>query len=490
MKEIERIFEFDTKRILSSQIEQEEIVEEKAETGLVCSTCNFQCDREHFKTDWHRYNLKRKLKSMNAISESEFDELAEISSIESDDEEDEEQQPKIGSPFVHFELDNNQELLVYKQLLSNKRDADWKLQLDRLKPGKWCILLLASGHFAGAVIDSNGNPIVQKAFHRYTTRRKQGGAQSSNDKSKGHAYSAGAGIRRYNEQALREEIQELLWNWKQHLQECSVIFVRTPVPMRKTIFYDDQVLDPGSDKVRSIPFITKRPTIDEVLRCYSELVKLRIQQKVKVENSGTSAKVTDTKAVDDSFLLLLEAVKKGKLDTLKELLRPDFVNHTISATLGTSLLHVASQYSHNEMIKYLLENGADPTLKNNKNSTPYDVAGSKESRDVFRRYMHHSPTQWDYASANIPGPLTPEMEERKKQKEQEKKRREKEKKKEKKQEKKDQAELLESVAVEEIAQQSEKISKKVGVLQLNNSDKQTLGMTPEQKQRFEREKRY
>jgi ribosome maturation protein SDO1 len=48
-----------------------------------CSTCggDFSADmskyREHFRSEWHRYNLKRKSKKQSVISEEEFTELDE-----------------------------------------------------------------------------------------------------------------------------------------------------------------------------------------------------------------------------------------------------------------------------------------------------------------------------------------------------------------------------------------------------------------------------
>ena len=62
---------------------------------------------------------------------------------------------------------------------------------------RWTVLMLRSGHFAGAVFDKD-NAIVHKTFHRYTTRRKQGGAQSACDGSGNAPKSAGASLRRYN----------------------------------------------------------------------------------------------------------------------------------------------------------------------------------------------------------------------------------------------------------------------------------------------------
>ena len=48
------------------------------------------------------------------------------------------------------------------------------------------------------------NVYLTKILNFYLARRKQGGAQSSNDMAKGKANSAGAMIRRYNEQALAD----------------------------------------------------------------------------------------------------------------------------------------------------------------------------------------------------------------------------------------------------------------------------------------------
>lgn len=108
---------------------------------------------------------------------------------------------------------------------------------------RWAMFMVAGGHFAGAVVRvgrvSDGqDEVVQtkkrkppkpkpetevlkhKTFHRYTSkpfpldigtlliahqaRRKQGGSQSTNDNAKGGAISAGAMLRRYGEQALRD----------------------------------------------------------------------------------------------------------------------------------------------------------------------------------------------------------------------------------------------------------------------------------------------
>lgn len=118
---------------------------------------------------------------------------------------------------------------------------------ERVEGGrKWAMFMVAGGHFAGAVVQvsrpaeeqdlpakakakAKTKPpkpkpetliLQHKTFHRYTSkygcrvyyhrtenplaRRKQGGSQSVNDNSKGAAISAGATLRRYGEQALRD----------------------------------------------------------------------------------------------------------------------------------------------------------------------------------------------------------------------------------------------------------------------------------------------
>ncbi|TEY48845.1 hypothetical protein BOTCAL_0291g00090 [Botryotinia calthae] len=87
--------------------------------------------------------------------------------------------------------------------------------------------MIGGGHFAAMVVSlapkQVKNPqattgpltkeavvLAHKTFHRYTTRRKQGGAQSANDSAKGAAHSAGSSLRRYNEQALQDEVRQLL----------------------------------------------------------------------------------------------------------------------------------------------------------------------------------------------------------------------------------------------------------------------------------------
>eukprot|EP00878_Enallax_costatus_P044839 GHUV01053598.1.p1 GENE.GHUV01053598.1~~GHUV01053598.1.p1 ORF type:complete len:210 (+),score=105.62 GHUV01053598.1:1-630(+) len=70
----------------------------------------------------------------------------------------------------------------------------------------------------------------------------------------------------------------------------------------------------------------------------------------------------------------------------------------------------ASKAGDAERVSRLLAHGHDPTCRDSKGRTPYQLAANKEVRDAFRRFMAEQPDAWDYSSSDIPSPLTPEME--------------------------------------------------------------------------------
>jgi hypothetical protein len=88
---------------------------------------------------------------------------------------------------------------------------------------------------------------------------------------------------------------------------------------------------------------------------------------------------------------------------------------------STTLLHVAAQAGYRTIVRVLLEHGADPSVKDGQNQFPYVLASNKETKNEFRRFMASFPDKFDYVKAQIPGPLTADMELEKKAKLTEKK---------------------------------------------------------------------
>lgn len=133
--------------------------------------------------------------------------------------------------------------------------------------GRIAIFMIGGGHFAGMLVDPStadaGSQLhykilLHKTFHRYTTRRKQGGSQAAADEQKGGIHSAGSSLRRYNEKALEIEVRQLLFDWKDEIKNCSVIFVRSASSHgRRTLFdFDESPLVKCQHLVKKIPFTT------------------------------------------------------------------------------------------------------------------------------------------------------------------------------------------------------------------------------------------
>ncbi len=283
---------------------------------MCCSTCggtqfaDKDAQREHYKLDWHRFNLKQALAGKAAFTEEAFEQMLEggggddlsLSGSEEDDDEEEEganDEQEAGEvwseglrrsrhPWFFFEDERGELMSVQKCVVDKKRerfeddqgDAELLLSLQSLlkeKNVRWAVFLLGGGHFAGAVFD-NGKPILHKTFHCYTIRAKQGGSQSSKDNKSGgsHPKSAGASLRRYNEASLIQHVRDLVSSWTEQLKTCHRIFFRAPGGSRAVLFGGkDPLLDRSDPRLRSIPFPTKRATFHEVNRVQEVLAAVQ-----------------------------------------------------------------------------------------------------------------------------------------------------------------------------------------------------------------------
>ncbi|KAK3043960.1 hypothetical protein LTS18_002547, partial [Coniosporium uncinatum] len=221
--------------------------------------------------------------------------------------------------FSSTALEENVNLGVYRAIFSETEQSDESRIIDlirskQLSPEKtpskpnnpedeggvplspaigphYFLCMIGGGHFAAMIIslapkmtkkagvaERSATVIAHKTFHRYTTRRKQGGAQSANDASKGNAHSAGSSIRRYNESALTAEVRELLGQWKPMIDSSELLFIRaTGSQNRQTLYgpYEGQVLRQNDTRIRGFPFSTRRATQAELMRCFVELTRVK-----------------------------------------------------------------------------------------------------------------------------------------------------------------------------------------------------------------------
>jgi hypothetical protein len=428
---------------------------------------------------------------------------------------------------------------IYKHLLQNNSLA----QLQTNKKRTWTMIMLGGGHFAGCVIDVNASLgasanidkqvklITHKTFHRYTTRRKQGGSQSTNDNAKGAANSAGAQIRRHNEMLLQQEVRAVLDQWRSHIENSELVFVHAPSGNRKLVFhYDGAVLDPS--RVKSIPFATRRPTLSELRRVFLELTTVKVVQvdeqavlayqqqwrereekaKRQLEKS-TMAQIKSTqqkKQVDPKLEKLLMLVKQNKTAVTLAYLEKN-MNLPVAGLLPAdelaetnedlyhypTLLHmVASMGGAADLIKQLLINwDADPTIVSEAGKTAYEVCKDKESRNAFRRCMCDYPDKWAWLEqGRVPSPLTEKQEQDQLAKDKKKQAKEQEKK------RLIELERQKLEAAREAKQEQAQFEKMNATRAKNNllpivkplggdSAINTANMTPEARMRLEREKR-
>ncbi|NXA46743.1 ANKZ1 protein, partial [Nothocercus julius] len=276
---------------------------------MFCSTCAQVFDSreeqtEHYRLDWHRFNLKQRLRGRRALPAEGFEEktrTGDVSSISGSDSdcsdsssESDSLPPANDSPGtpqiprshkVLFRNARGQLISAYRcskvvpQMLSvgsvfqggSEEPAELVASLQSLSASAcWVVLMMGGGHFAGAT------------FHRYTVRARRGTSQSLRDAQTPAAAprSAGASLRRYNEAALLKDIQDLLAGWAHHLQEAQRIFLRAPRHNRLLLFGGrNPPLTRGDPRVHHIPLSTRRATLREVLRVHAALASLQVYGK-------------------------------------------------------------------------------------------------------------------------------------------------------------------------------------------------------------------
>ncbi len=321
--------------------------------------------------------------------------------------------------------------------------------------------MIGGGHFAAMIValaakvnkSSTAGPLAKEAvvvahktFHRYTTRRRQGGSQSANDSSKGAAHSAGAGIRRYNEAALNDEVRALLVDWKGLIDTSESQFVRASgTTNRRTLFgpYDGQVLHSNDSRMRSFPFNTRRATQKELMRSFIELTRVKVEEvdeqaiaaaHAAEQAANEKAKRAQEKPIPSSMpkeseeeqiaashtMQMYALIRRSKLPALLAYLKDNYLdpnfrfhpNDSPQNFHAPTPLHLAASQNSPVIVTGLIVKAlADPAVLNGDDKPAYDLAGDRPTRDAFRLarsklLAQGSSVDWDWDSAHVPDALT------------------------------------------------------------------------------------
>lgn len=339
-------------------------VRDNSENSSMCLTCNLNLlsrehQLEHYKCDWHRYNLKLKLNGRSAVSQNEFEDVInEISSISGSDSENEDSitgvtdspnedvmkldkainavtiqnykdtlsssvmDENFRTPKIYLKKPSGEVLSFYRCIIpenftETNNTVMSNLEQSLLKPVKCLIILFSAGHFAAGVFEGE-NSSVHKTFHRYVLRAKQGTVQSVRDNRGNAPKSGGAALRRHNEAALAADIQNLLNSWKkEYIDDCSHIFLRTP-QYGKSVFYNGKAapLERKDIRIRGIPFPTRRPTFSELKRVYREMFSITITNE-NASSIGPKEKVASV-SENCNILEVTDVVQSVKVEISNE----------------------------------------------------------------------------------------------------------------------------------------------------------------------------
>ncbi|EPE08011.1 ankyrin repeat-containing protein [Ophiostoma piceae UAMH 11346] len=407
------------------------------------------------------------------------------------------------------------------------------------------LCMIGGGHFAAMVIalparrnktanvpmNREATVLAHKTFHRYTTRRKQGGSQSANDNSKGTAHSAGSSLRRYNEQALIDDVRGLLRDWKPLLDTADLLFVRANGNTnQRTLFgpYEGQVMHLRDPRLRNFPFNTRRATQNEIMRAFIELTRLKVReivpqgagaeagtapvldeaalaerQKQKEEAARRKAVAAKQKEEEDTALLhtsqLQGLARRSKVPALLSYLKS---NDLAAATFrffppdapqnhhAPTLLHfAASQNAPTLVSALLLRVGADPTVLNGDGKTAFELAGDRPTRNAFRVARSELPASAgiDWDAARVPLPMTrAEADQREAREKEEAERKEAER-------RRTEAARLKKETDTDNAGSNSAAGRKKKALPVKSAqemrEEEARGLTPEQRMRLERERR-
>ncbi|KAL0481407.1 hypothetical protein AKO1_012674 [Acrasis kona] len=213
---------------------------------------------------------------------------------------------------LKYEPKNQQTLLTESPELSNL-----------LKPDKVhtiAVLICHGGSFSGCIfkceepVKSNrtksklekhqvGVPVIKKSFHKYTTRKKQGGRQISHDNAGGPAQSIGSQIRRDQEKLFQVQLANLLQNeWHSALEGCTMICLYTPGHLNYTSVVN---LLPATwkDKIHKIPFTLRKVNYSHVILAFKKLMTVHVRDYLggfEQDDSDVSSGEEDTSGMDSN----------------------------------------------------------------------------------------------------------------------------------------------------------------------------------------------
>ena len=450
---------------------------------LTCVTCGLTFETRdeqaaHFSSDRHRENARRRSAGLAptkddddaetgspaAAAAAQEDSSEEEEAVEEEEEEEERcelvRDFKAGTAEVDVSENRVVSLSVaalggrgygggrrgkvLTQAVAAARLWDWA-DAKRRKKNVCAVLVLRSGRFVGCVFDETGRVLVHKTLSRYTTRKGQGGAQSTMDNTGKKPKSIGSQLRRHGERALAEDVKHLVTEeWRDALFKCAAIYVAGPRSMVTGLLIDHL----GDANIQRIPFALARLTLANAIDAALRLSTIFLHTKTfdqpptvpLEEEEDTPVKVSppppppkeETEEVpviqypepSGSSRLLLEACERGDASAVQAMLReaPEDLDVDAPDIVGKRPLHLAAAAQAPALVKALFDAGADPAQLDERARPAYFFATDRRTRDAFREARAHlGEDVHDWLKAAVPEPIDAAQKAAKKAKDAEKK---------------------------------------------------------------------
>lgn len=256
-------------------------------------------------------------------------------------------------------------------------------------------------------------------------------------------------LRRYGEQALKDDVASTLQLWSGHIESSGAILIAVPRTMRPSLFESAaSVLDKDDTRIAYVPFPVDKPTLESVQlihgRCTSILFtsvvekavpNFEMQENTHVGLDGDDSKESeamesvaiessdvvehsDVFQVEEEDLLMDSPVSKSlivacmaenEVEVLRILNDPAHnpEDLQIALTIPDSLvemntpLHIASAKGLLKAVYALLVKGASPCQLDVRGRPAYFLAKDKDTRDVFRRFRGAVEEQEEEAEADL-----------------------------------------------------------------------------------------
>jgi len=335
---------------------------------------------------------------------------------------------QLGTPPYHdLPLEGTTVLSIPSVLLSTSASASALALAETLCSKPVFVLLLRSGRLAAAVF-SREKCMAHRASTRYTIRKGQGKAQSTQDSNR-RAKSIGSQLRRQGELALREDVVSMMKEWNSMYnisKNAGLILTSVPKTMKKE-FFQDTGLDRDDERIRSIPLDTGRPTFDTVVAVHEIMMRVYVGEICKKESTPLMVPNDDIvtmsppqgerplppKTLEEPIIPLSPMHEFARDGNVAELIafidnNVDDINVRAGKDLMTPLHYAASNPMAAACVTALLVEGrANPCLVDARYRVPYFLATHDKVRDAFR--MARATLGEDYCAWDLDSKVGPAL---------------------------------------------------------------------------------